>query len=558
MTNWLKKLLVGPSPTHSTPPYSVDERILRGVVIFVALGVFARAVRFFLKFPLWEDECFLCVNFIDASYWQLLTEPLVHHQVAPLLFLWGEHTMVSLFGYSEWSLRLIPFLASIASLLIFPRMVSRICNGWPLLLAVAVFAVAYPGVRYAAEAKQYATDLFASMLLTWFVLEWAVSKNSRWLWGFALWAPIAVLLSFPAVFVAGGLCAAVTYSWLKDRSDFRSTVLPWSIGSALMLASFALNYFTVIQTQGDAENNFMSAYWSNALPPVTTPWNLPAWLILTHSGDFLAWPVGDNRGGSSLTFLACLIGCYALFRRQQRLELVILLAPLLVHMLAAALQKYPYGGHVKFSMPHGPTLCLLFGLGEVTFAVFVLRHLLKNVSWRRIYLQGMCVLFSLICLGSIARDVVNPYKTYSDERARAFAQWFWFDVGEESEVQAVLADEHTNRPFMPGLRHELTWAAMFECNWAIYRRNSQHAADDANRPLTCVVYRDAKLEFDDAALSDWQQRMESEHGPAVLHRYPLPRYTKDNSRCIKVDHLDVFVFDRSKQIAGLESDTVTH
>ena len=34
---------------------------------FLILGVVARAVRFLLRFPLWEDECFLAANFIDRD-----------------------------------------------------------------------------------------------------------------------------------------------------------------------------------------------------------------------------------------------------------------------------------------------------------------------------------------------------------------------------------------------------------------------------------------------------------------------------------------------------------
>src|SRR5690606_20097126 len=109
------------------------------------------------------DECFLCVNFIDRSFAELL-DPLTYHQVAPPLFLWVERASVLLLGYSEWSLRLVPFAASVASLFLFRRFAGRILGGPALLLAFAIFAVAYPGIRYAAEAKQYATDLLAALV----------------------------------------------------------------------------------------------------------------------------------------------------------------------------------------------------------------------------------------------------------------------------------------------------------------------------------------------------------------------------------------------------------
>src|SRR5580700_9952550 len=65
----------------------------RGILFFVLVGVFARVMRYALRFPLWDDESFLCVNFISRSYADLL-RPLDYHQVAPILFLWIERTAV--------------------------------------------------------------------------------------------------------------------------------------------------------------------------------------------------------------------------------------------------------------------------------------------------------------------------------------------------------------------------------------------------------------------------------------------------------------------------------
>ena len=60
----------------------------RWLAFFVLLGLFARVMRYALRFPLWDDESFLCVNFIGRSYAELL-KPLDFHQVAPILFLYG-------------------------------------------------------------------------------------------------------------------------------------------------------------------------------------------------------------------------------------------------------------------------------------------------------------------------------------------------------------------------------------------------------------------------------------------------------------------------------------
>ncbi len=173
---------------------------LRWLAFFVLLGLFARVMRYALRFPLWDDESFLCVNFIGRSYAELL-RPLDFHQVAPILFLWIERTVVRIFGFSELALRLVPFACSIASVLLFRRTASRLLSGLGLLLAVAIFAVSYPGIRYAAEAKQYGTDLFVSLGLMYLTVEWLVPPRE----------PLALVVgrfdtSGDRSFVSGCLC----------------------------------------------------------------------------------------------------------------------------------------------------------------------------------------------------------------------------------------------------------------------------------------------------------------------------------------------------------------
>src|SRR5262245_22469922 len=80
---------------------------------FVALGLWLRAARYLLNFPLWCDETMLAANFLDRGYADLL-RPLDYRQIGPLLFLAAELTSVRLLGFSEWSLRLVPALCGLA------------------------------------------------------------------------------------------------------------------------------------------------------------------------------------------------------------------------------------------------------------------------------------------------------------------------------------------------------------------------------------------------------------------------------------------------------------
>src|SRR6266852_7392220 len=112
----------------------------------VALGVLWRTVRYLCQFPIWGDEAFVCLNFLDRGYRELI-EPLRFDQVAPLLFLWGEATIYRLLGSTELALRLLPFLAGLGSLVLFWRLAWSALPSRAALLATGILAIAYYPVR---------------------------------------------------------------------------------------------------------------------------------------------------------------------------------------------------------------------------------------------------------------------------------------------------------------------------------------------------------------------------------------------------------------------------
>src|SRR5262249_21879855 len=131
----------------------------------VALGLVWRAVRYAMAFPLWGDEAFLAVNFLTRGF-AGLSRPLEFGQVAPPGFLWAELAAVRALGSSEWALRLLPFVAGVASLILFWRFCRAVSTRRAGLLSVALFAASFFPVRHATEVKPYAVDLFVALAVT--------------------------------------------------------------------------------------------------------------------------------------------------------------------------------------------------------------------------------------------------------------------------------------------------------------------------------------------------------------------------------------------------------
>src|SRR5262245_33302906 len=131
-------------------------------LLLVLLGIAWRLLRYFLQFPIWGDEAFVCLNFVDRDYLGLM-KPLRYMQVAPILFLWSELAAYRLLGGSELALRLLPLLAGLGSLLLFWRLARLTLPPLAGVLAVGILAVAYYPVRHACEVKPCALDLFLSL-----------------------------------------------------------------------------------------------------------------------------------------------------------------------------------------------------------------------------------------------------------------------------------------------------------------------------------------------------------------------------------------------------------
>ena len=63
-------------------------------------------------------------------------------------------------------------MCGIGSLFVFRHLAGRLLQGIAFLLAVGVFAVAYPLIRYSAEAKPYGPDMLVSLALLTLTVEW--------------------------------------------------------------------------------------------------------------------------------------------------------------------------------------------------------------------------------------------------------------------------------------------------------------------------------------------------------------------------------------------------
>lgn len=489
---------------------AATRRLSYAVWAFVLLGVVVRLGRYLLNFPLWCDEAYVAANFIDRGYADLLA-PLEFGQVCPPFFLGIELTAVKLLGFSEWSLRLFPVLCGVGAVFMFRHVAARLLSGSALLAAVAIFAVSYSPVRHAVEVKSYSADLLVSLALLALTLKWRIEpRQTRWLWALTAAMPIAIGLSYPAVFVAGGVSLAIFVDLWKrgQRRDW----LAFLACNASLVISFAALFLAVGQAQyhDSIERAATTDFWANRFPPLTEPLRLMLWMLEQHTGRMFGYPVGGDHGGSAPVFVCCAVAIAVLWRCRQSTVLVLLLTPFALNLVAAALNRYPYGGSARVTQHLAPMICILAGLGAVTMLAR-----LKGAAARRIAMNGLAASLAVFGGGQIVHDIIHPYKQPYDEQMRDFARFLWREKASDSHLACMSRDLHVQFA-SAALRGSGAAQAQYLCNQAIFSPRTRGGEDpsdlsavSAQQPLRCVMFSRADHAHDADAnvwLTEMQQR----------------------------------------------------
>jgi hypothetical protein len=150
----------------------------------------------------------------------------------------------------------------------------------------------------------------------------------------------------------------------------------------------------------------MEKYWQagGGFPPLQ-PVRFLWWLLMAHTGQMAAYPIGAVSGGSSLTALVGLVGLWHLWRNGQRELLALIGGALGLGFAAALFHKYPYGSSGRIAQHLAPLYCLLAGLGV---AVLLQRQRSSAARWKATL--AVTAVLAVVGAGGMVRDVLRPYR----------------------------------------------------------------------------------------------------------------------------------------------------
>lgn len=399
----------------------IDERTQRRLLYAVlALGVFFRLFHFFNNRSFFIDELFLSVNIIKLNFRELATLPFDYEQKAPLGYLWASRLSVELFGKREPALRLFSLLCGLAAPFAFVPVARFFLSSWGVVLAVGLLALAYPAVYHSVEAKQYSAELLATILALHLYIRFkdkaTVTASFAWglLGGLLLW------FSFPTIFILAGIGVSMGLTALLQKEWRRLYLL--LIPASLWLLSFGVLYHFFVGKYKDSGwlAYFFKIKYEGYLPlaqPVAAAKWLPA-----KAYAFLNHPLGmllevDNSlnyfglkhvlklGWLYLPLIA--LGAYLLFRKSWQ-QMLILLLPVVLTLLASTLSQYPF--YQRFTLFLAPLILLMLAYGAQQLGA---RYATNR--WLAYVLPALVLLPSL---ANSTRQVIRPDTFYNREYYR--------------------------------------------------------------------------------------------------------------------------------------------
>lgn len=300
------------------------------LLIIFTVGISYRLEAYIFGDWLGFDEAQLACNFLNHKGFLWVFRPLDNIQVAPPIFLLGTKVLTLFFGSGEYTLKFIPFLASVLSVFVFYFLSKKFLKSpAAIIIANSLFATNFIIVNYAAVFKQYSLDVLVFMA----VLLWVsnLKSNNFTLKKCAVYGILFTIFFFvsqPVVFILFGF---VLYNF-KRIKDFKFWLIP------LIPLSFVLLYkFSMPKDL----NVYMDDYWQLGF------------VAFGHITDLIRENIIFFLIGGKhllpfvpLVFIGALISVFRAFRVQNELFKIncILLLSLFGAILASALRLYPLLG----------------------------------------------------------------------------------------------------------------------------------------------------------------------------------------------------------------------
>lgn len=303
------------------------------LILILILGILLRIKTYSSIRPLWTDETALACNILQRNIFEFF-KPLEYFQKAPALFMMTTKAVTNLFGTSELALRLMPFLASIASLFLFYKLSTKVLlKKSSILVSNFLFAINYHLIYYSQEFKQYSTDVLlvlASLLIFEKLNLEKLTYKKVFL--YSLMSILFILFSFPMLFV---VFSFISLNLVKTNKNNISKIIVFTLPVAIGCLTYY--YFTILPAR-DLDITYFNRYWeSGFLKP-----NISSFLsVLTENLRYYFKP---NKS-IVVALLPLTVGLYSFIKENKNIHYLFFLI-IFFAVSASLFHIYPIEGRI--------------------------------------------------------------------------------------------------------------------------------------------------------------------------------------------------------------------
>lgn len=331
----------------------------------IAIGCYLRTEQFLFNRSLWLDEAFIATSIAKGSIGSFFG-PLEYGHFVPPGFSLVSRLFIVVFGNSDLTIRLFPYISSILSLFLFQKVARIYIAPKGQTVALLLFSLSESLIYYSSELKQYSVDVLVTLLL--FLLAAYLQKDDfnrkKFLIGI-LTGAVSLWFSHPAIFTltAIGIYLCLNCIIKRDYSRLKSI----SFVFCFWLLSFTLFYFLVLRKfENVCDKEWMLYWWGDryhAFMPLSSFFASVRWLFYC-SLKTLVNPGGFQSHYTVFVALALLYYGSISMVIKRDLKLFVLLGPFVLALIASGMKQYPIHGRlILFFLP---SIILIISKG-VTF-----------------------------------------------------------------------------------------------------------------------------------------------------------------------------------------------
>ena len=364
---------------------------MAGLLLFLSLP--ARFAR--LNDSLWMDESWVANSLLEPSLRDMFFTK-TWTQSSPPLFLLVERWTIGFLGSSEAALRVVPFTAGLAGLVLAALALRRWLSSPVALLGFALLCTNYYVIKYGQQGKQYGTDFFVSALLLVLVGRYLESGSRSRLLALLAAGAAGMFLSYTTIFWLATLVISASIpgkpgaSQAPGASRFRWSRMACAacvLGSALLLAYIVF----ILPNRAAAIIKSLQSSYLDLLHPLTSLERLISTigiLVVALPGLFSSMVGITTVGLATYATVRAIVESRAGEQRGLMLALAGVL-PLACVLAAGTLGLYPVLDYPRMLVFTLPSLALLLGQ-SAGLLLTPLMHSRAQQSGLRFGVLGAC------------------------------------------------------------------------------------------------------------------------------------------------------------------------